>query len=337
MSKAELAERTGLSRKHVNQLVNGTAPLSPATALALDKVTGLPAHVWTQLEAAHQAHRLGEAELRNLERHTEWVKRLPVKQMIDRGVIAKGLQGGRLVRELLRFFAVAGSPLAGAAQRAAFVFGQAAPDAGVLVGVQRPLQALGARLAASADGLGLRDLVQRAAGHADWEEHLGFILGLPGFSAANNCVDDHPSQRPSRAMSSRSSPGRSEGLTTQSASQSRPFLKKLTSQSRESCEQRTVLHGLTSGSVRRTGRWWHGVQHRYCPEPTMAGPTIRSLTGDPRIADLLYVIEDLGLRGPQRVGSWTAGGASGRTARVRPRHPHEHMGRTASSIQATVV
>ena len=40
MTQAELAERTGHSRKVINEIVKGKAPLTPATALQLERVLG---------------------------------------------------------------------------------------------------------------------------------------------------------------------------------------------------------------------------------------------------------------------------------------------------------
>jgi HTH-type transcriptional regulator/antitoxin HigA len=40
MTQADLARRTGLSTKHINQLVQAAVALTPDTAMALDQVTG---------------------------------------------------------------------------------------------------------------------------------------------------------------------------------------------------------------------------------------------------------------------------------------------------------
>ena len=40
MTQVELATRTGLSLKHVNQIIQGVAPVTPDTALLLEKTTG---------------------------------------------------------------------------------------------------------------------------------------------------------------------------------------------------------------------------------------------------------------------------------------------------------
>lgn len=54
MSQEELARRLGVSRKFVNQLVNGHVKLTPETAQKLEVVTGLTAHMWLTHEMAYR-------------------------------------------------------------------------------------------------------------------------------------------------------------------------------------------------------------------------------------------------------------------------------------------
>ncbi|WP_419837778.1 helix-turn-helix transcriptional regulator [Candidatus Poriferisodalis sp.] len=56
MTQVELAARTGLSPKHVNQIVKGAAPITTETALGLERVTGVPAHLWNSLEISYRSH-----------------------------------------------------------------------------------------------------------------------------------------------------------------------------------------------------------------------------------------------------------------------------------------
>ena len=51
MDQRELAKRTGLSIKHVNQIIKGAASITQDTAIRLERVTGVPARVWNNLEA----------------------------------------------------------------------------------------------------------------------------------------------------------------------------------------------------------------------------------------------------------------------------------------------
>ena len=67
MSQAELARRTGMSAKHINSILKGSASITPDTALKLERVLNIPARIWNALEANYQGHlsRLGEAEISN--------------------------------------------------------------------------------------------------------------------------------------------------------------------------------------------------------------------------------------------------------------------------------
>lgn len=51
---AALAERLGVSREHVSQLLQGQVPLTHETARQLEHVTGIPARLWNQYEAGYR-------------------------------------------------------------------------------------------------------------------------------------------------------------------------------------------------------------------------------------------------------------------------------------------
>lgn len=50
-SQRELARRTGLAPKTISEICSGKAPISPTTALALEKVFRRPAHFWLNLRS----------------------------------------------------------------------------------------------------------------------------------------------------------------------------------------------------------------------------------------------------------------------------------------------
>lgn len=54
MSQSELARRMGRPVQAINQIVNGSKAVTAETALQLEDVTGVPAHVWVRLEADYQ-------------------------------------------------------------------------------------------------------------------------------------------------------------------------------------------------------------------------------------------------------------------------------------------
>jgi plasmid maintenance system antidote protein VapI len=46
VTQAELAARVSISVKHVNQIMQGNAPITPETAMILERITGTPAGFW---------------------------------------------------------------------------------------------------------------------------------------------------------------------------------------------------------------------------------------------------------------------------------------------------
>lgn len=107
LSQAELAARAGLSAKHVNQIVKGTAPITLETAIALERITGIPASVWNRREADYR-ERLLRTQPRVLTAEDErWLSMLPVKELQKRGELPAERDPGRLFDAVLSFFGVA--------------------------------------------------------------------------------------------------------------------------------------------------------------------------------------------------------------------------------------
>lgn len=50
MTQADLAARMGRPAQAVNEIMLGKKAITPETALQLEKVTAVPAHIWTGLE-----------------------------------------------------------------------------------------------------------------------------------------------------------------------------------------------------------------------------------------------------------------------------------------------
>ena len=51
---AELAESTGRPRKTINEIIAGKAEITAETALQLERVLGIPASFWNNLERNYQ-------------------------------------------------------------------------------------------------------------------------------------------------------------------------------------------------------------------------------------------------------------------------------------------
>lgn len=106
MSQTDLAHRTGLSIKHVNQIIKRNASLSAEVALAFERALGVPARFWLRTEAAWQAHSTAIASRSSLGHLQSWLARFPLSALTKRGALAAGEDTATRVDDLLRFFQV---------------------------------------------------------------------------------------------------------------------------------------------------------------------------------------------------------------------------------------
>ena len=107
VTQAELAARTGLSTKHINQIMQGLAPVTPETAVALERVTNISSLFWNRREADYRStiSKLNPPVV--TEADQEWLASMPIKELQKRGKLPASLSGGRLLEALLTFFGVA--------------------------------------------------------------------------------------------------------------------------------------------------------------------------------------------------------------------------------------
>ena len=107
ISQAQLAARSGLSPKHINLVIKGTAALSPDVAVTLEQILRTSAETWLHLEAEHQAHEARRERRNALAGFVEWANSFPRQLLIERNVIDRSDAGPDLVAKLLSFFSVA--------------------------------------------------------------------------------------------------------------------------------------------------------------------------------------------------------------------------------------
>ncbi len=108
MNQVELSQRTGLSTKHVNQIIKGIAALSHETAISLERATGVPARFWNALEANYRDYISRANERKELEGHRSWLARLPIKFLRKKGIItAPTSDEPAVMQQALKFFGVA--------------------------------------------------------------------------------------------------------------------------------------------------------------------------------------------------------------------------------------
>ena len=106
LSQAELAERMGRPKKTVNEIIKGKTPITPETALQLERVLSVRASFWNNLESNYRAHVARQEEEARLEEFADWPKLFPLAQMAKWHWIDRHRDSVQQVRELLAFFGV---------------------------------------------------------------------------------------------------------------------------------------------------------------------------------------------------------------------------------------
>lgn len=107
IDQRELATRSGLSAKHINQIMSGSAPITHETAIRLERVTGVVARMWNTLEANYREQLARIDSRQRLEQDLKWLKEIPTSELIDRQVIEKSTDDFSMLEAVLRFFGVA--------------------------------------------------------------------------------------------------------------------------------------------------------------------------------------------------------------------------------------
>jgi addiction module HigA family antidote len=107
LTQVSLAERTGLSKKTINEIVKAKSAITAETALRLERTLNRPAHFWSNLERQYQEDNTRLADNKRLEEDLHWLSNFPVTEMAKRGWIEKYKEKTRQLDTILRFCAVA--------------------------------------------------------------------------------------------------------------------------------------------------------------------------------------------------------------------------------------
>ena len=110
IKKVDLAERCSLSPKTVSQIISGKAPITPGTAIQLERVLGVSANIWNNLEANYRLFQARKGSHIELSKHEDWLKKFPLKELTKRGVIRRKSDPAETIDQLLDFFGVGSIP-----------------------------------------------------------------------------------------------------------------------------------------------------------------------------------------------------------------------------------
>ena len=104
LSQQRVAELLGSSRKQVNEIVNGRAPITSDTALRLERVVGIPADSWLRYEAAYRGDLSRIADQENLSEHFDDISPKAASYLRSLGATtATRKNPGKLVSDFLAF------------------------------------------------------------------------------------------------------------------------------------------------------------------------------------------------------------------------------------------
>ena len=107
MTQADLAVRIGRTKKMINEIVKGKAPILSDTALQLERVLGIPARFWINAEGQYRDYLSRESERARLSQSLDWLTTLPLKKLVQLGWLPAQKDPVRSLQDALNFFGVA--------------------------------------------------------------------------------------------------------------------------------------------------------------------------------------------------------------------------------------
>lgn len=107
MTQADLSRRMGRPVQAINEIVMGKKAITSETALQLERVTGVPAHIWTGLEEEYRLVLAKQEEEEILDREGQSIDAELFRAMAKLGWVGKARGPSDKARELCQFFGVA--------------------------------------------------------------------------------------------------------------------------------------------------------------------------------------------------------------------------------------
>lgn len=108
MKQSELSERTGRPKKTISEIITGKTSITAETALQLERVLGIPASFWNNLERNYQETLARLREEKEFEEEKDLIERFPIATLTKMGWIPKEDSPAKTLRVILNFFGVAG-------------------------------------------------------------------------------------------------------------------------------------------------------------------------------------------------------------------------------------
>ncbi len=107
LTQVELAKRTGLSEKHLSQIINGADPITPETAIKLERALGVSASFWNNLQKNYELIGARIIAEKKLEEEAKEAKNFKCySELVNLGCIEKTNNWEKRAENLLKFFGV---------------------------------------------------------------------------------------------------------------------------------------------------------------------------------------------------------------------------------------
>lgn len=106
MSQRSLSERTGLTEKHLSQIINGNASITVETALLLENALGGQASFWINLEKNYQETQARIERASLLQEEVGFLNVFPYQELARRGYVEQTSNREKRVENLWKYFGV---------------------------------------------------------------------------------------------------------------------------------------------------------------------------------------------------------------------------------------
>jgi HTH-type transcriptional regulator / antitoxin HigA len=107
LTQVDLAKRTGLSEKHISQIINGEDPISPDTAIKLERALGTSAEFWNNLQKNYELNCARISAEQKMAAEIEEAKKFTCySELVSIGCIEKATDWKAKTENLLKYFGV---------------------------------------------------------------------------------------------------------------------------------------------------------------------------------------------------------------------------------------
>ncbi len=109
MTQLDLANKTGINKKTINEIIKGKAPITTSTALKLEYVFNIPASFWNNLESSYREAIERQRDIESIKEDEKYLESIPYSEMAKRNWdwIEKTRDSYEKIINLRKFFSVA--------------------------------------------------------------------------------------------------------------------------------------------------------------------------------------------------------------------------------------